>query len=80
MGLFSLASRLRRKAKESGKSRLRRIGERVCRFEQLEPRIALSATPGPELIVGAVFAEQSSPETGGDRFEIVRCLAVVKIE
>jgi hypothetical protein len=44
--------------------------ERVCRFEELEPRIALSATPGPEIVIGATYAEQSNPEGAGDRFEV----------
>mgnify|MGYP006969582823 CR=1 FL=1 len=42
---------------------------RICRFEQMESRLMLSADP---IHIGAVFAEQSSTsaEPQGDRFEI----------
>jgi serine-aspartate repeat-containing protein C/D/E len=65
-----LISHISRSWKKSREAKARTSTQHVCRFEQLEPRIALSATPGPELDVGATYYEQSSPESAGDRFEI----------
>src|SRR3989442_10261406 len=70
VGLLNLASQLARSLHKSSATGGRRSVERICRFEELEPRIALSATPGPALTVGATYYEQSSPESAGDRFEV----------
>jgi protocatechuate 3,4-dioxygenase beta subunit len=66
VGLLNLVRSLSKSRAAGGRLSV----ERVCRFEELEPRIALSATPGPEIVVGATYAEQSMPESAGDRFEV----------
>ena len=76
MGLFNLATQLARAFHKSSAIGGRRSVERICRFEELEPRIALSATPGPALTVGATYYEQSSPESAGDRFQVLYHFAV----